>query len=496
MTGVWPGHRDRGVRQWTNARLRESCRERTGALTHALSRLSTAVSLADVTTAVGHAVRRLMSADGATFVLREDDSCFYVDEDVVAALWKGCRFPIDDCISGWAMLHREVVLVPDVRVDSRIPQDVYRATFVRSLCMAPIGAGEPVGALGAYWREEHTPSPSEVRLLSVLANSAAVALENLELRAAVDRRSAERDVLSARRDELELAVHSMAHDLRSPLGAVLGYAELLEDELADDADAVRQVGRTIRMAGQRMAGQIDQMLALYRVTSGSVLPTTIDLTAMARSIIEDLVGVEEQREIETEVAEGMVVRADAELTHLMLHNLLNNALKFTRHRPVTRIEVGGGGLPGDGNPLPPGWPTTDSVSSSCATTASVSTPTTPSVVPAVGAAALRRRLPGHRPRPGLGRPRGRGPGRSGGRSARGPTRGRPSGSRCPSAPIRRTPARPVSRPAARDRDASRSPVRDRFLVPGCPCVSFSVVAPLAQSAERLHGKEKVYGSIP
>ena len=250
------------------------------------------------------------------------------------------------------MLHREVVVVPDILVDPRIPQEIYRPTFVRSLCMAPIGAGEPVGALGAYWRAEHTPSPSELRLLSVLANSAAVALENLELRAAVDRRSAERDVLSARRDELELAVHSMAHDLRSPLGAVLGYAELLEDELADDADAVRQVGRTIRMAGQRMAGQIDQMLALYRVTNGSVLPTTIDLTAMARSIIEDLVGVEEQRQIETEVAEGLVVRADAELTHLMLHNLINNALKFTRHCPVTRIEVGGGGPPGDGNPLP------------------------------------------------------------------------------------------------------------------------------------------------
>ena len=353
MTGVWPGRRYGGVAVGERAPEGELSGA-TGALTHALSRLSTAESLADVTAAVGHAVRRLMRADGATFVLREDDSCFYVDEDAVAALWKGSRFPMEDCISGWAMLHREVVIVPDIRVDSRIPQDAYRATFVRSLCMAPIGAGEPVGALGAYWRDEHTPSPSEVRLLSVLANSAAVALENLELRAAVDRRSAERDVLSARRDELELAVHSLAHDLRSPLGAVLGYAELLEDELADDADAVRQVGQTIRMAGQRMAGQIDQMLALYRVTSGSVLPTTVDLTAMARSIIEDLVGVEEQREIVTEVAEGLVVRADAELTHLMLHNLLNNALKFTRHRPVTRIEVGSGGAPGEGNPLPRG----------------------------------------------------------------------------------------------------------------------------------------------
>ncbi len=314
--------------------------EAAGVLTRTISQLSTASSLEEVTGIVSTAVRGLMSADGATFVLRDDEHCFYVDEDAIEPLWKGSRFPMAECISGWAILRGEAALIPDIRVDPRIPQDAYRRTFVRSLCMTPIRASAPIGALGAYWRTEHTPSRAEVRLLSALANSSAVALENLELRAAVDRRSAERDAMTARRDELELALLSMAHDLRGPLGAVLGYAELLDDGVADDPEAVRHLGRTIHQAGRRMSTQIDQMLALYRVTGRTVQPAHVDLTAMAGSILAELMAGECDRDIEVDVAEGLTAYADPELMHLALHNLLANALKFTRDRSPARVQVG------------------------------------------------------------------------------------------------------------------------------------------------------------
>ncbi len=325
--------------------------EAAGVLTRTISQLSTVSSLEEVTGIVSAAVRTLMGADGATFVLREDEHCYYVDEDAIEPLWKGSRFPIDECVSGWSMLRGEAALIPDVRVDPRIPQDAYRRTFVRSLCMTPIRATAPIGALGAYWRTEHTPSRAEVRLLSALANSSAVALENLELRTTVDRRSAERDAMTARRDELELALLSMAHDLRGPLGAVLGYAELLDDGVAEDPEAVRHLGRTIHQAGQRMSAQIDQMLALYRVTGRTVQPARVDLTAMARTILAELVAAERDRDIEVEVAEGLVAHADPELMHLALHNLLTNALKFTRGRAPARVQVGRAGE--HGCPAPP-----------------------------------------------------------------------------------------------------------------------------------------------
>lgn len=308
-------------------------------LTRTVEQLSTADTLERVTEVVAQAVRQVMGADGATFVLREDGKCFYADEDAIAPLWKGNRFPLESCVSGWAMRHRQVVQIPDIYVDPRVPHDAYRPTFVKSLAMAPIRSAAPIGALGAYWSVEHTPSPTQVRLLEVLANSASVALENLELRGAVVRRSTERDSAAARADELEAAVHTIAHDLRSPLGAILGYAELLEDSL-DPADrTAREFAGTIVEAGRRMAGQIDRMLAIYRITNRPIEPEPVDLTAVGHEVARGLEAQVGDRRVEIGIEDGLQAVADPVLTHLLLENLLGNAVKYTRRTPDARIEL-------------------------------------------------------------------------------------------------------------------------------------------------------------
>ncbi|MCC6217337.1 MAG: GAF domain-containing protein [Polyangiaceae bacterium] len=141
-----------------------------------LSQARTTDAVVDI---VRRAARQLVDADGATFVLREGDACHYVHEDAVAPLWRGRRFPLAACISGWSMLHREPVVLEDVFADPRIPVDVYRATFVHSLVMVPIRSRDPVGAIGAYWAVHRRASPEEVRILRALADSAAIALDNV-----------------------------------------------------------------------------------------------------------------------------------------------------------------------------------------------------------------------------------------------------------------------------------------------------------------------------
>lgn len=143
--------------------------------------LAGAGSVLDVAEEVRHLGRRAAGADGATFVLREGNRCFYVEEDAIAPLWKGQRFAIETCISGWAMLHHEVAVVPDIEVDERIPLAAYRPTFVRSLLMVPVGEPEPVAAIGAYWASLHTATDDEVRRLTDLATVTARALERVGL---------------------------------------------------------------------------------------------------------------------------------------------------------------------------------------------------------------------------------------------------------------------------------------------------------------------------
>ncbi len=114
-------------------------------LVHAVQELSLARSLSDIQRIVRTSARELIGCDGTTFVLRDDGICYYADEDAIAPLWKGGRFPMTTCISGWVMLNRAAVVIPDIYADARIPHAAYRPTFVHSLVMVPIRTLEPVG---------------------------------------------------------------------------------------------------------------------------------------------------------------------------------------------------------------------------------------------------------------------------------------------------------------------------------------------------------------
>lgn len=299
------------------------------ALTDTVAHLSSATTLERVTTVVASAARSLMGADGATFILREDDHCFYADEDAIGPLWRGSRFPMSACVSGWAMHHRESVAIPDVYIDDRVPIDAYRPTFVRSLAMTPVRRAEPIGAIGVYWSTEYVPSPREMRLLEVLANSASVALENLDLRGAVVRRESERD-------DLESAIHTLVHDLRSPLGAIRGYAGLLEDG-ADPGD-VRAYAATIGRAVDRLDQQIDRMLGLYRITQAELVPAPLDLGAVSGEIAGQLAARHPHRVTFT-ADDDLVAQLDPVLGHLMLQNLLDNAFKYTGHTDRAQVSL-------------------------------------------------------------------------------------------------------------------------------------------------------------
>ncbi len=152
-----------------------------GELVSAIQRLSLARTIADVQAIVRVAARRLTGADGATFVLRDGSFCFYADEDAISPLWKGQRFPLQQCVSGWVMTHRQPVAIEDIYADPRVPADAYRPTFVKSLAMVPIRTVNPVGAIGNYWATHRPVGQHEMDLLQALADSTAVALENISV---------------------------------------------------------------------------------------------------------------------------------------------------------------------------------------------------------------------------------------------------------------------------------------------------------------------------
>lgn len=169
--------------------------------------LAMARGIDEVMAVVRRNARRLTGADGISFVLRENGRCYYADEDAIAPLWKGQRFPMASCISGWAMQHGEVVVIEDIYEDDRIPHAAYRPTFVRSLVMVPVRQEDPVAAIGAYWARAHRPAPEAIRALRRIANSAAVAMTNIAL---VNSLSAALEEAERAKDAIILAMASLA----------------------------------------------------------------------------------------------------------------------------------------------------------------------------------------------------------------------------------------------------------------------------------------------
>ena len=203
-------------------------------LVSAIQQLSLARNMETVMAIVRRAARDLTEADGATFVLREGDFCYYADEDAISPLWKGLRFPANTCVSGWVMDNRQPAVIEDVFADARIPAEVYRATFVKSLVVVPIRTESPIGAIGNYWATPHLATDEEVRVLQALADSTSIAIENVmlytHLDSLVQARTAE---LEAVNRDLESFSYSVSHDLRAPLRAIEGFSQLLFTEHAN-----------------------------------------------------------------------------------------------------------------------------------------------------------------------------------------------------------------------------------------------------------------------
>jgi len=192
-------------------------------LLRAVQELSLARELTEVQRIVRSAARELTGCDGATFVLRDGDRCHYADEDAIEPLWKGSRFPMEMCISGWAMLNRQPAVIRDIYVDPRIPHAAYRPTFVKSLVMVPIRRMAPVGAIGNYWASERQPTEEEIGLLQALADSTSIAMENVQVYAELEQRVRERTAAleKANADIQQISVTDQMTGLRNRRGFYL-----------------------------------------------------------------------------------------------------------------------------------------------------------------------------------------------------------------------------------------------------------------------------------
>lgn len=316
-------------------------------LVRAVQDLSSVRTIEGIRDIVRHAARELTGADGATFVLRDGECCHYVDEDAIAPLWKGQRFPMSACVSGWVMKNRTPAVVPDIYDDPRVPVDAYRRTFVKSLVMVPIRSADPVGAIGAYWSFSRRVTALELRVLQALADTTAVAMENVRVYHELETRVMERTrLLEHANEELESFVGSVSHDLRAPLAVIAGYADLLRMTGGDAlSEKSLHLLRQIPVQVLRMSALIDDLLRLARIRNASLAFAPVDLRALAAELLGEFARRDPARSVECVLGALAPVQGDAPLLRIALENLLSNAWKYTGRTECPRIEFGQTELP-------------------------------------------------------------------------------------------------------------------------------------------------------
>lgn len=299
-------------------------------LVHVVQNLSLARSVDEVMKLVRTAAREIAQADGATFVLRDNSFCYYADEDSISPLWKGQRFPINSCISGWAMLHRQAVMIEDIYKDSRIPIDAYRPTFVKSLAMTPIRLNNPIGAIGTYWKDVHRPSPEQMEMLQALADTTSVALENVSLYKSLEERIEELRKVNHAKNEFLM---TLSHELRTPLNSIVGWSEILSAPHVDEAMRDRGL-RTIHKNAVLQAQLIDDLLDVSQMVSGKfeMNHRREDLALIVNRAIDALQMEIQSKKLSVDFASKVsnaFVIGDAVRIQQVIRNILKNAIDFS-----------------------------------------------------------------------------------------------------------------------------------------------------------------------
>ena len=205
-------------------------------------------------------------------------------------------------------------------------------------------------AVESRWVGQRGPDGSVLRFMEINRDvTARKAAERAALRQADQiqalnetlERQVEQRTVNLRRANKNLAAYnySIAHDLRTPLRGISGFAEVLAEEYGDRLDETgRGYAARIQTASQHMGRLIDDLLRLSRVSAAELNLQEVDLSAEATAICDKLRADDRDHKVRVRIEDGIRVTADRGLIFTALENLLQNAWKFTAGRDDATIE--------------------------------------------------------------------------------------------------------------------------------------------------------------
>ena len=260
-------------------------------------------------------------------------------------------------VADYTMRVDQAVVFSDLRMETRFcAEPLWRDQGLISGMTAVLRSrGKSIGILAVYSSKPRAFKQHDVHFLQAVANNLAAANDRhdaekriVELNAELEERVAHRTAqLELANSELEAFSYSVSHDLRAPLRHVDGFLEILQAHLPEKMnDQADMACRCISEAAKRMSRLIEDLLAFSRMSRTEMHFVPVQLEKMIEKVRHELRVDGEAANVSWNVQPLPAISADPEMLHLVLTNLVSNAVKYSKPRPEPRIDIGS--LPGEG----------------------------------------------------------------------------------------------------------------------------------------------------
>lgn len=217
-----------------------------------------------------------------------------------------------------ALRQGDVVDIPEEEINTRFGNRILHTRKV------PVrdANGEPMLVLGISM-DITERKRNERRILALL--------EDLKHHAAL---------LESSNQELESFCYSVSHDLRAPLRAINGYAQMVALEHGDalSSSAKRHL-RQIELASERMAQLIDDLLEFSRLGRQALSTSEVDMRSLVQQVVEELLSQREASPLSVEVGSLLPSVGDRAMLQRVWLNLIDNAIKYSARHPSPRITI-------------------------------------------------------------------------------------------------------------------------------------------------------------
>jgi signal transduction histidine kinase len=256
-----------------------------------------------------------------------------LDAEMIAAI-RSRRIGVGQTVVGVAAAERKPLQVPDMLAApaSQVLDFIVRAGFRALLVVPLLGADRVVGALVVRRKQAGEFPQSTIDLLQTFAAQSVVAIQNARLFGEIEEKSRELAVASQHKSQF---LANMSHELRTPMNAILGYTELILDDIYGETPAkLREVLDRVQANGRHLLGLINDVLDLSKIEAGQLTLSLGDYSM--KDVVQNVFSAVESLAKEKKLALKIDVPGDLPRAHgderriaQVLLNLVGNAIKFT-----------------------------------------------------------------------------------------------------------------------------------------------------------------------